>query len=102
MINTEITVTPGHGFIGLFDVADRSERRAGRQIIFESIQRVAVTLGNNLDAAIGQVAHGAMHLVPRGGAQREETIAYALHKAGDNKATSDHSVIQAGKKEAST
>lgn len=90
MVNAEVTIAARDEQIGLFDVRDDGECRAGRQVAFEFVHHVALAFGHDFDAAIGQVAHGAQHLMPGGGPHGEIAIAYAMHRTGDDETTRDH------------
>lgn len=91
MIDAEIAIAAGNRDVGLIEISDGGEARAGKQIVLELTDRVAISLGNNFDAAIGQVADGAEDLVARGGTQGEEAIANALNRPGDDESTRNHS-----------
>ena len=87
MIYAKFTKASGDFDIGFFDLGDFGHRRPGGEIVLEFIHRLAVALGVNLYALVGQVAYRAKNLMARGGSQNKIAIAYALHQARDNESS---------------
>jgi hypothetical protein len=65
--------------IDLFDMFDYCQGRAGSEIVFECLDACFRPLGQDFNSPISAVAHVANHLMSRGGALGEKTIAYSLH-----------------------
>ena len=79
----------GHFDVDFFDVLDRGEGRACHQIVFEGFDRFGRSFGQRFDTSVRKIAHVSQNLMARGGALREEAIAYALHFPANQKFSRD-------------
>ena len=68
---------------------DAGRRRAAAHRGLEPIDRLGVPFGDHLDAAVGEVAHPAVHPFARRGVVREPAEPDALHAAGNHVAARD-------------
>ena len=77
-----------------FDLSDVGVPGAGGEVVPEAFDAFGRALGDHFDAAVGEVADVADHLMARGDALREEAESHALNLTADLVTTRDSHAVR--------